>query len=1233
MKPDLIIRALKTAGKSLVFFLGLAIFMILIALGTEAGSAWTVKRAMQLVSDSSSYELSFEEMNGVLLDELTFSNLNIRDIETGMTMTAGNISVTWRPVALFDHGVHIRNFEASQVVLDLPEVVEGQDDAPEKDIAAVLQGFFSLPVTIQLDQAMLVNISIRNGVTQRIASVSLAAKLDSQSLGLQATLERDAASSIATDLELSSNTYALEGTLDWRTVMSEMAFNGSLSLGGSLEELLIEHTLLAPVSLTSSGFITSGLLDGSLPAIELQHEIRDFVGAGFAQPGLDQIESLTGRITTAGTIEQLDLQGELQARLRDFGELASTFDVSYQSDAIRLNQVYLDSQRLTLSASGEYDLSAENSLSLDWTLENFTDGDLLESLELVSVEGRGSINIDFAYGQRKTLVRIADLAGEINSFPLSGAGEVSLLDNSIEEMDVNLAAGGNSLALSGLITPVMDLQWNLQAPALNRILSTLQGQANGAGRLSGTLALPQLNGIFNGTGIRYADESVQLQLDRIQAEARYDGSDNRVELDFVNLIWGAGEQSVVFPRGELLASGTLPAHQVALETTSSLGNFQLEAAGGYQQQSWDGEISAADIQSIYGDWQLTQPLFITASADQATLSEHCWAMTSFSACAQVGWMANVGASGEIILDDFPLSYLNNRQLIEDAGMNDILDVLDGRPRGLEDLMDEYAISLPPSSFIDGRVDVESSFAGLGAAWQETSLNVVLSPRDLLLGVVIEATEDSASPELRVESYGLDEVQLELNRESALWILNASFQIYVPEADGLDFQGAFNGQATLDDNESLGGNFELGFNNIAWLEALVPNLLDPRGELQASGQITGNLTRPLLVFDANLAAGSFELPEYGLFLSGLELALHSEQDNEITITGQASSGAGQVSFNSQITTPFLNSRTMQLEVVGEDFQIINIPGTQVTVNPDLVLKYDNNTLDINGSLLMPQFDLDISSNMTLVGNGSVSVSRDVVVVNLPPELEGSVNTPDDGLLGLIPITANVMLGLGDEVRFRGFGLDLQLNGELMLEQSIDRPLLAYGELAIPNGSYGLYGQRLTIENGKLLFLGNPLNPAVDIRALRQTPNAIVGLQLNGTIRNLQGQLFSVPGLPESEILSLLVTGRSFQNAGNQEGANMLNAIALLSLEKGNGLTNSVRKGLGLDMVDISTSDDYRDSALGLGKYLRPNLFMRYDIGLFDRENTLTLEYILTERIKLEVETGVSQSVDLTYTVEK
>jgi translocation and assembly module TamB len=148
-------------------------------------------------------------------------------------------------------------------------------------------------------------------------------------------------------------------------------------------------------------------------------------------------------------------------------------------------------------------------------------------------------------------------------------------------------------------------------------------------------------------------------------------------------------------------------------------------------------------------------------------------------------------------------------------------------------------------------------------------------------------------------------------------------------------------------------------------------------------------------------------------------------------------------------------------------------------------------------------------------------------------------------------------------------------------------------------------------------------------------AEVGILMNGTARRINAQLYSTPSLPESEVLSLLITGNSFSNGGDaQSGQNMLGAIALLGLEKGQGLTSSVTSKLGIDSVAITNdSDDYRDSAIGLGKYIRPNLFMRYDIGLFDRENVLTLDYILTERLRLEVETGVSQSVDLTYTVEK
>src|SRR5690606_19184440 len=161
-----------------------------------------------------------------------------------------------------------------------------------------------------------------------------------------------------------------------------------------------------------------------------------------------------------------------------------------------------------------------------------------------------------------------------------------------------------------------------------------------------------------------------------------------------------------------------------------------------------------------------------------------------------------------------------------------------------------------------------------------------------------------------------------------------------------------------------------------------------------------------------------------------------------------------------------------------------------------------------------------------------------------------------------------------------------------------------------------------------------NPALDMRAFREVGSATVGVQLSGTVSSIQGQLYSTPTLPESEILAMLVTGKSFQNVGEQDSNSMLTAIANFGIERGQGITNTVRSKLGLDTLELAgAGEDLNESSLGLGKYITPDLFLRYDIGLFDRQSSLSINYVLTERLRLEVKTGVSQSVDLTYTVEQ
>ena len=76
-----------------------------------------------------------------------------------------------------------------------------------------------------------------------------------------------------------------------------------------------------------------------------------------------------------------------------------------------------------------------------------------------------------------------------------------------------------------------------------------------------------------------------------------------------------------------------------------------------------------------------------------------------------------------------------------------------------------------------------------------------------------------------------------------------------------------------------------------------------------------------------------------------------------------------------------------------------------------------------------------------------------------------------------------------------------------------------------------------------------------------------------------------------------------------------------------------QSLGLDTLAISSTGDVANSSLTLGKYLTPRIFIQYGIGLFETESTLAVDYTVSERVKLEAKSGSTQSVDITYTVER
>ena len=1221
--PAWLLKSLRTAVYSLLFLAGLLLFAALVLTGTEGGTAFLVRTALDKVEDVTSMQFTVGGIEGTLISDLSLRQLNVHDTQTGLRINAEFLGTTLDILALADSRVHLQRLEARGLVVTLPTSGSEEPSDPETTLSTL----FSLPVGIAVDSLEVEGVTVTGEQPLALQSISAALAWDNTRMLVTARVMQDARTWAAPELELAAEGYRLTGGMMWQTVIGEQNLAGSLQVSGTLYTMDIRHELTAPVAVTTDGNLDTGLRAGDVLGFDFAHQATSVGGDAFGVPAL---ENVSGTVTTTGTPASIRLNADADARVNGLGSTTVRFAADYAAAQLAVEALSLVNDRFTFGAAGSVGFSDGLVLDLDWDLADFTDGDLLPQVELAGVNGNGRVRVSSTGDETLTELSLDSLTGSLNGYPLSGNGEILINGSAINNVALTLVSDVNSLRLEGGITPRLDLLWELQAPALTQLLDGLTGEITGSGTLTGTTGAPQVSGTLDAAGLAYQDNEIAFQAGVLNAEASYSGTSNAVKLTYANVSGRFGERDLVQDAGILEFTGSPADHAFSLTTDGPEISLVLEGEGGWSSPAWEGTLANLDLRSPFGDWRLQNPLALALAQDHADIGSHCWLMRGIMVCGEAAWTRDGGLGGNLAVDNVDLAWLNDNLDPQIPGTAEIQAALAERPQGIVDLMDAYRVAMPGNGLVEGMLDMTVEFDGIGLAWNQTTMTAELVPRDVSLGILRPSADDPDA--IAIERYGIDDIALNVQRNAGRWQLQNSFEIYLGESGGLDFQGDFSGDFSLADDNTLGGEFSLVFNDIAWVEALAPNLSQVSGELGASGNISGTLQQPLLNMDARLDNGSLRLPEFGLLMQEVGLEFHSVNSNEITITGSAHSGQGSITLDSLLTMPLLDSRTLEISVRGDMFELLNTPETTMAIAPDLALDYREGVLNVSGSIDVPTMHIDYSDRAISAGTDTIDVSRDVVII----AEDGSQRAAESAeLLGLIPVTGEVRLGMGDDVSFQGYGLNLRLTGNLELEQSIDRPMLAHGELSIPTGSYELYGQRLTIDNGKLLFLGNPLNPALDIRAVRQTRVAEVGILMNGTARRINAQLFSTPSLPESEVLSLLITGNSFSNGGDaQSGQNMLGAIALLGLEKGQGLTSSVTSKLGIDSVAITNdSDDYRDSAIGLGKYIRPNLFMRYDIGLFDRENVLTLDYILTERLRLEVETGVSQSVDLTYTVEK
>ncbi|MDR0781860.1 MAG: translocation/assembly module TamB domain-containing protein [Pseudomonadales bacterium] len=1217
-----------SAATALVLLAGL-LSVLLVLLGTEFGARQSWKMAQALAARSG-VQVAGELSAGTVLDGLRLQNLSVQ--QTGsdgsaLTLQIRQFAFAWQPRRLLLGNLQIDSVSLQGLSGSYRAAPQPASPAPAAPLTrdALQAQLFALPLVITVNALALTNVNFTVDDTQIETDVlQFAAHLDHQALTLSDLAWISQPQSLDGALRLDS-TLALDGTLNWRSAVGGLDYAGVLTLGGTLDTLTFNHQLRAPQAITSNGTLNPGLFAEQTLRFTLQSVAQ---ALDLSPWGLRDAHLAGLSLDASGTPEAITLQAALSASYPQVPDTSATLALRWQEGTLLLDALHLRNPELDFAVTGAV-TPAPLQGQLNWNLDRLDPGERFPAVKLQDVTGNGTINIFQNAAELLTTFDIAALGGMLNELPLALSGKAVLRDAVPEQLALMARSGDNQLELSGGITDALALRWTLQAPRLAQLWTDLRGELSGAGVVSGTLAAPRVNASLAARNVVLNQAGQTLALAALTLDAGYQGNAdyqgnannqgsansqgdaNSVILALTGLTQNT---TTLLNDAKLTLQGTPEQHRLRGDVNSLYGALRLALDGGLSEGNWNGSLGELALRSDYGDWTLRAPVALRVGAQAQQVERLCLDYLTTALCAALSGDASAGMQVNATLTALPLNWLNR--------------TAPGKPAGLQALQDAAAANLPAGLSVAGNVDLTLGIEGLrGATWQ--NLRIVVQPMDVAVAFDPQALDEAALGEAEqhdIQRFSIDDITLNASNSNDTW--NATLGLGVANAAAPDLNGRFDSTLSLAGNGALGGTLNLNFNDLAWVDTLVPTLRDVRGSLDGFANLGGTLTAPAVVAQLRVTDAALRVPALGLDLSGIGLDLQSSADNTLTAHATATSGAGNLLLDATLKQPFVPERTLSARLSGNRFTAVDLPGASAVISPALELRYANAAVNLSGLATVDSARIDLAQWVGQGGDDAVNVSRDVVIVRRDTAADDAKGTAEE-----LALSIAAQLRVGDDVRLSGFGLDARLGGDLRVTQEPGRPLLVYGELNIPEGSYLAYNQRLDTSGGRLLFFGNPTNPVMDVRASRKTTTTEVGLQLSGTVNRMQGRLYSVPALPENEILAILVTGKSSSELGSQDDSALLAAIATFGIDRSQGLTNSIGNKLGLDTMAVNTNGNVNQSSLGLGKHITSRLLMQYDVGIFDRQFTLTLAYRLTDRLKLEVKSGLSQSVHLSYTLEK
>ena len=910
----------------------------------------------------------------------------------------------------------------------------------------------------------------------------------------------------------------------------------------------------------------------------------------------------------AGKLQRfaVNFEGILDAEQLPAGNL--TLDASGDDKQILIKRFRHVGAAGSIDATGTIDLRQGIAWDINAEMDRFNLGYFIKDTPSIIT---GSLNSDGRWTKEQQIINLKqiNLSGILKGQPLSAQGslaaklylpedlasyfkrlqaqdaqaqykQVNALIESLNADDLVIRWGDNYITANG---DARQLQAKINITSLEQLSDKLSGKVTGGATLTQPVgqALPTI--YIDLMGERISLPGFILRQGRISGKV-------------VNLA-NSPSQLIISAEGLEVAgqafknitasfNGTEQVHVLDIDVVNEKLDVSATLKGGFNRQnlSWSGVVGNGRVQSQYATLNQLQPAQLIVNLPQnqgkssdlkVQLAAHCWQAED--------------QTGKLCLRENLIASSSSGQV------NLAVQKLDSSL---------FAVFLPKDIDWHGKIDGR---AILG--WQRgkpPTINTTLYSDNGKIGLVQDGDADP--------------VILPYKRVSLI-------ALSVPEGlklrTDINTGGGARGYAEVivdpyKTPKPISGALVLNELNLAIFKPFFPGMRVLEGNITMAGGLGGTLDKPQFYGDVKLIDGRIAMLDLPINLQRMNVDAKI-RGTEAIIDGSFNSGKGKGTLTG--TVNWQQKLQAKLSIIGDRLVLTQPPLLLAEINPDIdiIVRPGDRYVNIEGAISVPSATIrpPEASEDIITQTGDAVVLDRRLIGNIEEVL--AISKPWS-------INADVGIDLGDDINFRGFGAVIPLAGALNVTQNGSGVMRAKGVIQVSRRTnVNVFGQSLELNYGQVRFNGDVMKPNLSIEAVKTISGKTVGLRVKGNTENPNIVVFNNAGLTQQQAMNALVTGR-INNTGatqiSEQGfkSEVTNNLAAAGLSFGlsgtRTLTNQIGQALGLQSLTVDASGNSEDTNVNVTGYVTPDLYIRYGVGVFNAQNSLSIRYQLTRRIYVE-----------------